>query len=97
MKHTIDGFIVWDSWRAKYYENVQSPFRFLPYEPDRASDSVLVGPATIEVEVPDDFNPTPGLIANLQAKKQTIEAKFTADLAQVDHEIGKLLSLEHKQ
>ena len=94
MKHKIDGFITWSSSAQQFsFESVD----FSIFTTEFFLDYVVVGPASIEVDVPDDFSPVPGLIANLQAKKQTITAKFTAELAQVDHEIGKLLSLEHKQ
>ena len=96
MKHKIDGFIVWDGFLAQCYGD-KSPFRFVTYEPRPSGDQILVSPASIEVEVPDDFNPTAGQIASLTAQRQEITAEFTKKLAQVDHEIGKLLSLEHKQ
>ena len=92
MKHTIEGYIVW----YKYEWDAQGTYRFQHWLPDGDDGYVAVGPASIEVEIPDDFNPVICQLANLRLKKQTIQAELTAKLAAVDHEIGKLLALEHK-
>ena len=66
MKKQIEGFIM-INWREHAYTFESSDVSrfgecFCHY--------VLVGPANIEVEIPDDFNPVVGLIANLQLQKQ---------------------------
>ena len=78
-KHTISGFVVWEKW---HYEDVGA-FKFQGYKPNSKSehyDCILVSEHSIEVEVPDDFNPTPGLIASLEEQKRLLRLKLAEEL-----------------
>ena len=55
---------------------------------------MTVGPVTIEFEVPDDFNPIPGQVANLQAKARELKAKFAKDMMEIEDSISKLTCIE---
>jgi hypothetical protein len=49
-----------------------------------------------EVEIPDDFDPTPSKIAALKAKKQEILAEAHVKAENIEEQIQRLLCIEHK-
>jgi hypothetical protein len=46
-----------------------------------------------EVEVPDNFDPRPGQVAALEAKKKEIQAEFAAKVKQIEDQINSLLAI----
>lgn len=51
----------------------------------------------IEVEVPDDFDPAPSLIAGLKKQQQEIRANATQKLNRLEEQIQSLLAIENKE
>lgn len=91
-KHTIKGFIVWEKWHS----DDKGKFVFGAYKPSDMSDymdRVLVCEHSTEVEIPDDFDPTPGLIASLEAQKKELRLKLARELMEIDTRISKLQAL----
>lgn len=87
-KHTIDGFI---TWRHAAWMN-RPEVTFLTYDPRAVDDDyVVVRAHSIEVEVPDDFDPRPAQVAALREKAA---ATFSAYVAEIDASISKLLAIE---
>jgi hypothetical protein len=90
-KHIIKGFLQWnkDSWRDT------GSFEINKYEFKTSENSTYatVRPIEIEVDVPDDFDPTPGVIADLQEQKRLLRLKLAAELADLDDRISKLSAL----
>jgi len=85
MKHTKEMYVHWvpgDRYHLFCFDNTK-------YD----KDCVLVGKQTIEFEVPDDFNPTPAAIANLEEYKAEINRQFAAKIAEVNEQISKLQAL----
>ena len=60
-------------------------------------DYTLVQEQDFEIDVPDNFDPTPQQIAALKEKKEELRAEMQLKLNNIDEQIQKLLSLEHKQ
>jgi len=88
MKVTIDGFIVWkkESWQR------EGEFFFRMCEMEEYG-YVTVKPHSMEVDVPDDFNPAPAQVAILEKEKAKIRAEFNQRIAQLNEQIGKLQAL----
>jgi len=91
---TVAGFIHFDPMRARHADIWQTPFVFREYEPQTGSESVLVGEQTITLEVPEEFDPRPGMVKALEAKKEKARAEFAALVTQIDRQINELLALE---
>jgi uncharacterized small protein (DUF1192 family) len=53
----------------------------------------MVMPHELVVDVPDDFDPTPKQIAQLEAEKAKVRAEFNQRIAQLNEQIGKLQAL----
>jgi hypothetical protein len=72
-------------------------FRWSPFslvkEPSWQSTSSKVFSSGTKVDVPDDFDPTPGVIADLQEQKRLLRLKLAAELADLDDRISKLSAL----
>lgn len=90
MKVTVEGFIV-----AQQYEWDDAPrFSWSAFDPTSYDkDCAVVGPHTIEFEVPEDFDFRPVRIATLQARKAELQAKLASELMNIDEQIQKLLAL----
>lgn len=57
---------------------------------------VLVNKQTVELEVPDNFDPVPAQVSALKAEREQIAKKFGAKLMELDDRIGKLLCLPNE-
>lgn len=89
--HTIDGFITWR--HAAWMDHPE--VGFLTYDPEEFDlDSVAIRAHSIEVEVPDDFDPRPAQVAALREKREKAAATFSAYVAEIDASISKLLAIE---
>lgn len=69
-------------------------YMFFAFE---ASDpeTVKVMDHALEVEVPDDFDPRPGMLANLRDQKRAVEAECAAKVMVIENKIQNLLAIEH--
>lgn len=90
MKVEIKGFILfgrheWETYSAPYY-------RFYNY--DETEGFVKVQEHSFEVEVPDEFDPRPQMVENLEREKRKIEAEFQARVTQINAQIQSLLAIE---
>lgn len=88
MKVIEKGFILYKkcSWDDR------GSYSFKPWEYTDGG-YVTVCPHNNEFEVPDDFDPIPGQVANLNAKALALKAKFAKDMMEVDKEKSKLLCI----
>lgn len=87
MKTTITGFI-------SYRENVGGgdEYKFFPFEMGTAG-YVTVMPLSIEVDIPDSFDPRAEKVKALQAEKIKLMADFQARCTQIEREISELTAL----
>jgi hypothetical protein len=86
---TIKGFV----YHADYGYG-EPEFRILGS--DKMSDQhyTLVGPLSIEYEVPADFNPTAAKLAALEAEKQKVRAAYLERVREIERRIANLQALE---
>ena len=91
-KHIVKGYIV--RTQGKY--QTKPEISFYPFKPDGDiwSDTVIVAEHSIEVEVPDNFDPRPHQIAALKEKKKLLEAQFAASVKKINDRIQSLLAIE---
>lgn len=95
-KHIISGFI---TWRATPWTK-EPEINFLSYDPAQYDKNdqyprVVVAAHSIEVEVPDNFDPRPQMIDRLRAAKDQARAEFAAKVTEYDRRINELLALEN--
>lgn len=92
-KHTVKGFI---TYRAPRWSDDTPEVSFQTWKPgsEYEADKVVVSTHTIEVEVPDGFNPVPELVAALEERKRQLRVKLSAELMEIDTQISKLTCIE---
>lgn len=73
-----------EEWRPDVWT-----YKFSEDQPDR----IYVRDITLTVDVPDDFDPVPRQVAALQAKREEIIAKFSAELKANADKLQKLLAI----
>jgi hypothetical protein len=98
MKHTITGHVYWQ--QNKYMKAPK--IRFNEYDmrtwgEDSRDGHVHVCEHSFEVEVPDDFDPRPGMIASLEQERTAVRAEFARRIAELDDRISKLQAIEYVQ
>lgn len=89
MKVTETGFIL---FRKETWEK-EGSYMFKPWEYTEAG-YVTVCPHTIEYEVPDDFDPRPAQIKQLEEKQREAAAAFHALTTEINRQISELQALE---
>jgi hypothetical protein len=90
MKAKIEGFILFG--RHSFETYMEPYFRFCDYE--GATGFVVVQPHLLEVEVPDNFDPRPQLVKNLETEREQIRAEFAKRITEIDSQIRNLLAIE---
>jgi hypothetical protein len=96
---SIPGFITAkpaEAYESDYYPNVKEglSFRFTPYEPSAQPDGyVLVCKYTLAFEIPAGWDPRPGQIASLEAKKAELTREFSAAVVQINRQIAQLQAI----
>jgi len=93
MKHTINGFIT----STQYTVNGEKTIDFRTYKPtaEYSPNTVVVREHSFEVDVPEDFDPRPAMIASLEEQKQIARKKFADEMRHIDNRIQSLLAIEN--
>lgn len=96
MKKTVKTYVV---YIAPRYKGAQADIALYTFDPrkmasDTFSRDVVVSERDIEIEVPDDFDPRPDMIANLQAEEKKARADFAAKVASIKRQISELQAIE---
>lgn len=91
MKVTIKGYVTCQ----QYAWDDKPTFSFYSFDPTGYDESIVkVMEHEFEVEVPDNFDPRPGQIAALKAKKERVQAEFSKRVMEIDEQINSLLAIE---
>ncbi len=56
----------------------------------------MVMPATIDIELPDNWNPAPGVVKTLEAKKQEVMAEAQQKITAIQEQINKLTAITYE-
>lgn len=91
-KHTIKGFVTYE--KSKYEDAPQIDFMSYKPSPSLWPDLVIVSEHSIEVEVPDDFDPRPAQLAALDKKETALKAAFAKAMMELADDRSKLLCIE---
>lgn len=93
MKHTIKGHVYW-----QMNDYMRTPrIVFSQYDMrkwDSKDGCVWIMEHEFEVEVPDDFDPRPGQITELEAQKVRLNAEFSAKVTEINRRISQLQAIE---
>ena len=93
MKIPLEIFVIWE-----HEEWMDAP-QFSAWSCDVSKTNpsyALVTTATVEVEIPDDFDPVPQRIATLKNERQRILAEAEVKANNIEDQIRRLLCIEHK-
>lgn len=93
MKTTLKTFLHWHK-----YEWEDTPTYRLYYSDmtNAGTEYALIKEIDVDVEIPDNFDPTPQQIATLMAKKQEVLAEAQLMVNELDEQIQRLLAIEFK-
>lgn len=91
MKTKIDGHIFMKVWK-----HVTTPtLSFFSFDAAESDPSyVKVMDHTIEIDIPDDFDPRAQIVANLEAEKRKAEAEFAKRIRDLNAQIQSFLAIE---
>jgi len=90
--HTITGYITHET------SNYDPPVvRFSMYKPSPkySPNEVIVAEHSFDYEIPDSFDPVPGIVAALEEQKRIARAALAAELRSIDKRISELQCIEH--
>ena len=94
MKVQIKGYITYD--KPYEWETENHGFKLMDFDPTGMStEYVLVREQMFDVEVPDNFDPRPQMVKELEAEKEKARADFAKRVMEIDKRINELLALEH--
>lgn len=93
MIHTIKGFVV--AREAQTYHRPDEIVRgmhikFLDYEP---TDGITICKMELDVQIPDDWDPTPNRVKVLEDKLVQLDAAYTATRTEIKRQIQDLLAI----
>lgn len=95
MKRTFHMYICWRKW--EHDRDVGIELCDHPVSKGGMWTGGVIGEVDVEVDLPDDFDERAAQLEALRMEKQKVTARLTAEITRIDHEIGKLLALEHKE
>ena len=92
-KITVSGFMHYT--RSKY--DSQGRYTFFNFDASKGdADYLLIGPASFEYAVPDEFSPIGAALARLQAQRGQAAKQFSDTVRRIDEEIGKLTAITNE-
>lgn len=96
MKRTFKMYLCWRKWKS-----ADIALELIGYKASNDSSGMwtagVIAEVDVDVEVPDDFDPRAVQIEALKLERQQVTARLQSEITRIDHEIGKLLALEHKE
>lgn len=97
-KHVIKGWIYLEKDLVMDRLGCDPKVGFMEFEPGGAyfPERVSVREHSFEVEIPDDFNPVPQMVAALEEQKRQERLKLAQKLAEIDEKISKLTCLTNE-
>lgn len=64
-----------------------------PCKVDEHDTRVFIGEQTVDVDIPDDFDPVPGQVAALKAKQAEALELYQRTVAEINERLQKLLAI----
>ena len=91
IKRTFHVFMT-ERWRADFLSKEWGPEVWnvrVKEEPSR----IYIGPQDLEIDIPDDFDPTAGQVAALNRQKADALEAYQRTVAEINERLSKLLAL----
>lgn len=89
MKVKIEGFVTWrEDWNGVGY------FQICRSNMGDVEGYINVCEASVEVEVPDNFDPRAAQVEALKRQKQAVMADFQKRVTDIERQIAQLTALE---
>lgn len=89
-KHTIKGYLIWQQY--SFQTKAEGAVDFYSFKPT-SEHTTIIREHSFEVEVDDDFDPTPQKIAVLEEQKRALRVKLAEDLMAIDEKLSKLQAI----
>jgi hypothetical protein len=93
-KHIVKGYVTHE--QTPYQSKPTISFYNFKPSAEYFQYVTIIREHEIEVEVPDDFNPTPQMVAALEEQKRQLRLKLASDLATIDDRISKLSAIAYE-
>ena len=93
MKHTIKGYVTYEKpkWATK------PRIDFWTVKPERVDGLVVIKEHSFEVDIPDDFDPRPGMVDALRKQEAQARSEFQARITDIHRQISELQAIEYSQ
>ena len=91
-KHIINGYVTYE--KGPHATKPRINFYTFKPKPENWPYLVIVSEHSIEVEVPDDFDPRPELVKSLQEQQKKARADFEKLCTDIQRQISELQALE---
>jgi hypothetical protein len=82
-------------YHFQYSWEKEARFQIYSLKIDDTDHMTYVGTQEIEIEVPNDYDPTAQKVAALQKEKQKAQEDFAKKVASINERISKLQALEY--
>ena len=93
MKITISGFVHMRPRQDWEPTDRPTDYTFFSFQDATASGYILVCPASVEVEIPDTFNPVSAEVSALEAKKLEALEEYQRTVARYNERLSKLQAI----
>ncbi len=93
----LDGFVRFNADYAKAGD--PKPFRWVRGKPQEYGDDYVkncIAQVPINFTLPEGFHPTAAMVAALEAERETVKRQFTARIAEINQQIGKLQAITNE-
>ncbi len=80
---------------TKYQWEEEGKYSFYSLKIDDSDQMTFVGSKELEVEVPDNYDPTAQQLAALQKEKEKAQEEFSKKVASINERISKLQAIEY--
>ena len=79
----------------KYDWDTEGTYQVFPFKANYDESRTFVCEQEVEIEVPDNYDPTPQKIAALEAEKAKVMADYQKSVTEINTRINKLQALEY--
>lgn len=80
-------------WNATYTAKDHWGPVLWPHRPEETDERIYVGPRTVTVDVPENFNPIPQQVAALEREKAAALKAYQNSVADINERLSKLLAI----
>jgi hypothetical protein len=94
MKAKLVGYLYQNLPFAYGYDK-EVTYDFATFDSYTSTHRALIGPVSLDIEVPDNFDPRPAIISKLRDEIEEVRADAEKKVRQIDQRIQELLAIEY--